>query len=192
MPRPSAKHRIEAAALGLFAHKGVGETSVRDIATAAGVSDGALYRHFPSKDELVRSMFAIRYAELATTLERLAGSGRFATRLRALVNGLCALHDREPDSFNFMLVVQHEQLPRFDERAGSPVDALRRLIVAAIKHGELPDQDPDLATAIVMGIIVQPATFKLYGRIARPMGELAPSLAEACLRALGASSGDAS
>jgi AcrR family transcriptional regulator len=192
MPRLSAKHRIETAALRLFAQKGVGETSVRDIAGAAGVSDGALYRHFPSKAALVRAMFAARYAELAVTLEALAGSGGFATRLRALVHGLCALHDHEPDSFNFMLVVQHEQLPRYDNSGGSPVDALRRLIVAGIATDELPDQDPDLATAIVMGIVVQPATFKLYSRIARPMGELAPNLADACLRALGASSGDAS
>ena len=192
MPRPSAKHRIETAALRLFAQKGVGETSVRDIAGAAGVSDGALYRHFSSKAALVRAMFAVRYAELAVTLEELAGSGGFAARMRALVRGLCTLHDREPDSFNFMLVVQHEQLPRYDNRDGSPVDALRHLIIDGIAAGDLPDQDPDLATAIVMGIVVQPATFKLYGRIARPMGELAPSLAEACLRALGASSGDAS
>jgi AcrR family transcriptional regulator len=192
MPRPSAKHRIEAAALHLFAQKGVAETSVRDIAAAAGVSDGALYRHFPSKDELVRALFAARYGELARVLGQLAGGGSFATRLRALVHGLCGLHDREPDVFNFMLVVQHEQLPRYDNRAGSPVDGLRALIRAGIADGELPEQDPDLATAIVMGIIVQPATFKLYGRITGPMGELAPSLAAACLRALGALSGDAS
>jgi AcrR family transcriptional regulator len=192
MPRPSAKHRIETVALRLFAQQGVAETSVRDIASAAGVSDGALYRHFPSKDELVRALFSTRYAALAVALEELAGRGGFATRLRALVHGLCALHDREPDSFTFMLVVQHEQLPRYDNDGGSPVDALRRLIVAGLAEGALPAQDPDLATAIVMGIVVQPATFKLYGRITRPMGELAPSLAEACLRALGCSPGDAS
>jgi AcrR family transcriptional regulator len=192
MPRPSAKLRIEEAALHLFAQQGVAETSVRDIAAAAGVSDGALYRHFPSKDELVRSLFAARYGELAQLLAPLAGSGRFAARLRALVHGLCALHDRTPDAFNFMLVVQHEQLPRYDNRAGSPVDGLRALILDGMAQGDLPQQDPDLATAIVMGIIVQPATFKLYGRITRPMGALAPSLAAACLGALGALPGDPS
>lgn len=192
MPRPSAKHRIENAALRLFARQGVAQTSVRDLAAAAGVSEGALYRHFPSKDEMVRVMFAERYGELAGVLARLAGSGGFADRLVALVHGLCALHDREPDAFNFMLVVQHEQLPRYDNRAGSPVDALKHLIVDAIAAEELPTQDPEVATAIVLGIVVQPATFKLYGRIVRPMGELAPTLAAACLRALGCPTGDAS
>jgi len=192
MPRPSAKLRIESAALRLFVQKGVAETSIRDIAAAAGVSDGALYRHFTSKDEMVRAMFAARYAELAQVLAALADGGGFAARLTALIHGLCALHDRTPDHFNFMLVVQHEQLPRYDNRAGSPVDALRRLITDAIAAGELPAQDPDVATAIVLGIVVQPATLKFYGRIMRPMGELAPTLAAACLRALGCIPGDAS
>src|SRR5215207_10741354 len=37
------------AALDLFARQGFAGTSVREIARAAGLSDGGLYRHFPSK-----------------------------------------------------------------------------------------------------------------------------------------------
>jgi AcrR family transcriptional regulator len=193
MPRPSAKHRLETAALALFARKGVAGTSIRDIAAAAGVSEGALYRHFPSKDALVAGLFAERYAALARVLDGLAGSGPFAARLRAVIGGLCALHDREPDAFNFMLVVQHEQLPRYDNGGGSPVDALRTLIASGIAAGEVPMVDADLATGVVLGIVVQTATLKLYGRITRPMSELAPTLADAALRALGCSlSGGAS
>lgn len=193
MPRPSAKHRIEDAALGLFARKGVAGTSIRDIASAAGVSEGALYRHFRGKDEMVAALFAERYAALARTLEHLAGTGSFAARLRAVIGGLCALHDREPAVFDFMLVVQHEQLPRYDNEGGSPVDALHRLIEAGIAAGDVALRDADLATGIVLGIVVQTATFKLYGRITRPLGTLAPSLADAALRALGCSlSGDKS
>ena len=188
MPRPSAKHRIEDAALALFARKGVHETSIRDIAAAAGVSEGALYRHYAGKDEMVAALFAERYAALARTLEALAAGPGFAARLRAVIEGLCALHDREPDVFNFMLVVQHEQLPRYDNDGGSPVDALRRLIEAGIAAGDVTVRDPDLATALVLGIVVQTATLKLYGRITRPMGALAPTLADAALRALGCSS----
>jgi AcrR family transcriptional regulator len=190
MPRPSAKHRIEDAAVALFARKGVHETSIRDIASAAGVSEGALYRHFAGKDEMVAALFAERYAALARSLAALADAGTdFASRLRAVVEGLCALHDREPDVFNFMLVVQHEQLPRYDNADGSPVDALRSLIERGIAAGEVMVRDPELATGLVLGIVVQTATFKLYGRIDRPLGALAPALADAALRALGCMSG---
>src|SRR5258706_15392442 len=137
MPRPSAKPRIAAPALALFARKGVHEPSTRDIGAAAGVSGGALYRHFAGKHEMVAALFAERYAALARTLEALAAGPGFAARLRAVIEGLCALHDREPDVFNFMLVVQHEQLPRYDNDGGSPVDALRRLIEAGIAAGDV-------------------------------------------------------
>jgi AcrR family transcriptional regulator len=193
MPRPSAKHRIEAAALALFARKGVAGTSIRDIAAAAGVSEGALYRHFPGKDEMAAALFAERYAALARSLGALDAGPDFAARLRAVIEGLCALHDREPDGFNFMLVVQHEQLPRYDNAGGSPVDGLRRLIETGIASGDVTVRDPELATGLVLGIVVQTATLKLYGRITRPLGALAPALADAALRALGCiSAGDKS
>ena len=56
MPRhrfTDTRHRIEQAAIRLFVEKGVAETTIRDIARAVGLSEGALYRHFEGKDELV-------------------------------------------------------------------------------------------------------------------------------------------
>ena len=49
--------RIETEALRLFATKGIDATSVRDIAGAVGVAEGALYRHFPGKGTLSRTLF---------------------------------------------------------------------------------------------------------------------------------------
>ena len=52
--------RILSAALRLFAEQGFAATSVRQIATAVGVTDGALYSHFAGKqaifDRLLESM----------------------------------------------------------------------------------------------------------------------------------------
>lgn len=42
--------RIREAALRLFAKRGVGATSIRDIATAAGVSPGLVQHHFRTKN----------------------------------------------------------------------------------------------------------------------------------------------
>jgi AcrR family transcriptional regulator len=38
--------RIEQAAVQLFVEKGVAETTIKDIARAVGLSQGALYRHY--------------------------------------------------------------------------------------------------------------------------------------------------
>jgi TetR/AcrR family transcriptional regulator, transcriptional repressor of aconitase len=53
--RLSAEQRkaaIVRAALPLFARKGYAETTTKDLARAAGVSEPLLYRHFPSKEAL--------------------------------------------------------------------------------------------------------------------------------------------
>jgi TetR/AcrR family transcriptional regulator, regulator of cefoperazone and chloramphenicol sensitivity len=48
----TARARIRDAALRLFAERGIGAATIRDIATAAGVSSGLIRHHFGSKEEL--------------------------------------------------------------------------------------------------------------------------------------------
>ena len=52
MPAQDRRSAIVSAALPLFARKGFAETTTKDIAKAAGVSEPILYRHFPSKEAL--------------------------------------------------------------------------------------------------------------------------------------------
>ncbi|WP_372665103.1 TetR/AcrR family transcriptional regulator [Amycolatopsis kentuckyensis] len=57
MPKPSdTKQRILDAARELFATQGVQRTSLQDIADRLGITKPALYYHFPSRDDLVRSI----------------------------------------------------------------------------------------------------------------------------------------
>jgi AcrR family transcriptional regulator len=183
--RSDTKARIEQAALGLFVEKGVAATSIRDIAAAVGLSDGALYRHYPSKDELVRRLFADAFTGFARSLDRLAGERTQArARIAAMVAGFCALFDRDSVLFRFLLLAQHDQLRHVRPGMPNPVESVRKVIAEGMAKGEIPAGDPDLATAMVMGLILQPATFKVYGRIKRPLGALAPVLAVACWKAL--------
>lgn len=46
------KQRILDAAISVFIEKGFEETSMREIASAAGLTTGAIYHHFKNKDEL--------------------------------------------------------------------------------------------------------------------------------------------
>jgi len=52
MSAESRKLAIVQAALPLFARKGFAETTTKDLAKAAGVSEPLLYKHFPSKEAL--------------------------------------------------------------------------------------------------------------------------------------------
>ncbi|HEL4234060.1 TPA: TetR/AcrR family transcriptional regulator [Stenotrophomonas maltophilia] len=62
------------AALQCFLAKGFHQTSMRDIAQAAGVSLGNLYNHFPGKEAIILAVAVAESEELAPMLQRLAAS----------------------------------------------------------------------------------------------------------------------
>ncbi len=62
------RQAILEAALDLFAQKGFFGTSLRDVATAVGVRESALYNYFPSKDALFE---ALLLADQHSKVERL-------------------------------------------------------------------------------------------------------------------------
>jgi TetR/AcrR family transcriptional regulator, transcriptional repressor of aconitase len=66
------RHRtIVAAALPLFARKGFAGTTTKELAEAAGISEGLLFRHFPSKKHLYGEILRLGCAA-DPALERLA------------------------------------------------------------------------------------------------------------------------
>src|SRR5919206_22851 len=110
----STRDRIEHAALRLFVEKGIAETSIRDIAQRAGIADGALYRHYKSKDELVWQLFSSRYLAFAETLDGLQlGHPTAKRKLDAMVRGFCAFFDRDWELFAFLLMRRRRFLPLF-------------------------------------------------------------------------------
>jgi AcrR family transcriptional regulator len=62
--RAATTAAIETAARQLFAERGFAATSIDDIAEAAGVTKGALYHHFASKDRLFEVVFRAVEADL--------------------------------------------------------------------------------------------------------------------------------
>lgn len=84
----TTERKILDAALEMFRTKGFDETTVRDIAAAAGVALGAAYYYYPSKDAIVLSFYERSCAEMQPRIEEAlaeAGNG-FEKRLRALID----------------------------------------------------------------------------------------------------------
>jgi AcrR family transcriptional regulator len=74
-PGPAEKGILEAA-IAVMAEQGYHGTSVRDIAVRAGLSPGALYYHFESKQELLATIMERGIEELLRrTRAALAGAG---------------------------------------------------------------------------------------------------------------------
>jgi AcrR family transcriptional regulator len=181
------RSRIEAEALALFAAKGVDGTSMRDIAAAVGVTEGAIYRHFSSKEDLARALFLDRYAALARGIDAIrAEHSGFPSRIGALVAFFAAAFDEDPAGFAYVLVSQHEHLRELDRASpDNAVEALGRVFEEAIAAGEIPACDPTLATSMALGLVVQPAIFHLYGRLPAPPSAYRAEIAAAILRAVG-------
>lgn len=188
MPRhrfADTRHRIETAATRLFVEKGVAETGVRDIARTVEMSEGALYRHFASKEELVWQLFERHYVEFADRLATLAARETTAReKLRAMIRGFCHAHDENPTLFRFLLFVQHGQLGKLPPGTPTPVHAVRTVIEHAIASGEIPAQDARLATALMFGIVLEPVQFAAYGDLSSDMSSIADRLAAAVWAAI--------
>ena len=183
---PTTRQTILDQALRLFVEQGFTETTTRDIAKACGISEGAIYRHFQSKDEIGWELFHDSYAAMAERLQGLIdGAPDFAAALRAIVADLCRLFDDEPFRFRYLLLAQHAFLHRVTAAMKSPIKVLRGLVERGIAEGRIGVADPALATAFAQGPLLFAAQSIVYRALDPPLSAHAEQIQQATLRSLG-------
>ena len=176
---------IRAQAMRLFVEHGVDAVSVRDIAAACDMKASNLYAHFASKDALVAKLFHEGYREYgAIVSDAAAGDAPFRVRLDRMIRTICRLHDEDNIRFRFLIMTQHGFLRDVARDEHNPVEVLCRSVAAAMKAGEIPRREPELMAMALIGIIVQPATARLYGRLQGGLLERADDIVAMCWRAL--------
>jgi AcrR family transcriptional regulator len=181
--RGGKRETIKTEALRLFAQRGVDAVSVQDIATACDMAKPNLYAHFISKDALVRALFEEGYRDYGRQMrEALAEPGPFRQRMDRLVRLICRLHDEDQLRFRFILMTQHANLPHVRLGEGNPVEIVVALISGAMAAGELPRRDPAMVAAFIVGLVLQPATFLQYGRLAGKLSAMADDIVATCMR----------
>ncbi|MFZ5847100.1 TetR/AcrR family transcriptional regulator [Nocardioides pakistanensis] len=74
--------RIKALALDQLATSAAGELSLRAIARQLNLVSSALYRYFPSRDDLITALIVDAYTDLAETLEAAGAADRRGPRRR--------------------------------------------------------------------------------------------------------------
>jgi AcrR family transcriptional regulator len=177
------RQRIAGEALRLFVEKGIAETSIRDIARAASVAEGALYRHYASKDDLAWRLFADEFAALGQAAETVQqAEPTFEGKLTALVRRFCQAFDENPTLFSYLLLSQHDQMRKVTPQMANPLSVMRRVIAEGLAQRPADGRDPAIVSAMVVGVILQVAVERSYGRIAAPLAALADTLAAACRR----------
>jgi AcrR family transcriptional regulator len=144
------------AALECFAELGYEATRVRHVADRAGVSEGALYRHFPSMEALAQELFAHHFGAYAQRLAQDTATGTAEERLRQAVRATLATYRADPAAFTFALVRMPTFLPRLPAGTVYPVEILERIIVAGQRRRELRAGQPNLLAAIFLGCVLRP------------------------------------
>ncbi|SFK43252.1 TetR/AcrR family transcriptional regulator [Caulobacter sp. UNC279MFTsu5.1] len=162
----NAKPRIERAALEVFVDRGVDAATTKLIAAKAGVSEGAIYRHWKSKDELALGLFMATHRRLS---DLIAVNAEMATGIQAkaaaVVRAYCTVADEDWLLFAFHLLQLHHFLPYYQEDGRDPVSVVEALIKRAMIDMELPPGDPRVIAAMAIGVITQTAQNKAYGRL---------------------------
>ena len=153
--RQNTRQRIEAAALSLFARKGLSVT-VSEIAKAAGISQGLLYSHFPSKDALITELVQQATGISSQSVEALSKFDFPATekikQMTAMMSLMFAEAFEAINYFMFMVQVGMSGAPMnvlaiYPEDSPNPVDGLANIIAQGQLEGSVVSGDPlQLAT----------------------------------------------
>lgn len=181
--RTSAK--IRDAALRLFVEQGIAGTRSREIAEAAEVSEGTIFRYYSTKEDLAWKLFQGEYARFSEGIRELIALNKgFEETWHLIVEFLCREFDERPFAFRYILLSQHQNLSMIDEITHSPIRTLTGLLGRAIADGVIPKQDPALAVAKATGIITHAATFIIYDQLYGPLMKYKEDLVLSSLAAM--------
>jgi AcrR family transcriptional regulator len=152
-PRTDAqrnRERLLEVAKEAFTRSG-GNASLDDIAKQAGVGPGTLYRHFPTREELLEAVYRTEVEKLAAAERKFAETLPPIEALRAwmlLFVDYIATKQIIAPALN-TLVGGHSKV--FESSYGQIWEAIRALVKRAIKSGDIrKDLDPiDLLRALI-------------------------------------------
>lgn len=162
--------RILDAAVDLFADKGYGRTSMREVAQAAGCTKPALYYHYESKEQLFRAAVErcmVGLEPILAQVDLVQGSVR--DRLVVLARGVFERLRSDPAPMRLMLVMQtrpDQAQPDFDfARYHQENQALlHELIAEGVRTGEIrEDVDLEDAALALTGALHSRAFLALKG-----------------------------
>jgi AcrR family transcriptional regulator len=119
------RRRLIDAAAELFAERGV-EVTVAEIRERAGVGQGTVFRHFPTKEHLMAEVMRERMASLAALATERLESDDPASALRDFM--AAAAESKVVDQEIYRVICETNALPAEDERA------LRREVVGVVNQ----------------------------------------------------------
>ncbi len=156
--RTRQQHREEilSAATELFARHGYDGTSMQMIADMSELSVGKLYLHFEGKEAIYREVAEYHAGEIRRmAAEATDPSMPPIDRIRARTRAVIKYLDEHDDFVRFYVSEMEgegrECCPENGPEHVRHMAEFGNLIREAIERGDIPDEDPDLLTAMIHG-----------------------------------------
>jgi len=184
---PTVRERVIAAAIELFARDGYFQTSLPDIQQQAGVSIGAIYRNFASKDELAATVYDLVLDAIGELFRvNLDGRDDFLERFRGLLSDLFRLTEERPELIEYALYVKHREISQEigPVCSSEPFVYLQARVADAMRRKQLRSGDVVVTTATLMGPPLRLIQLSLDGLLRPPLAGTVDTLIDNARRAL--------
>ena len=183
---------ILAAALDVFACKGIKNTKMVDVAAAAGIGKGTIYEYFRSKEEVLAGAFK-HFVEMmeAETVHRTESLRGPEEKLRAFVQGAFDAAGANPEMVRLVFDIWAEGMRRgaaegFDLRG--TYQGYRRALVdmleQGISEGRFRQMDSLASAAILIGSMDGLLLQWIMDRTLFDLGKMGPVLADTFLEGI--------
>jgi TetR/AcrR family transcriptional regulator, fatty acid metabolism regulator protein len=181
---------ILAAATRVFAEKGYSSASITDIAQAADISDGLIYKYFTNKRDLLERVLTAFYEQTIADLETKVAKGKtFEERLYILVSEHLATFVADIDLCRLFI----SEVRTASDYRGSAIQQLNRrytsvllkIVDQGIADGEIQgDLDPRLVRDMLFGAIEHSSWRHVRGIRPLDVARLARSMTGILLKGL--------
>jgi TetR/AcrR family fatty acid metabolism transcriptional regulator len=172
---PDRRRAILDAAVRVFARQGFHACRVSDIADEAGVAYGLLYHYFPSKEEVLNTLFLERWGVMLETI-RAVDREQIPVRekLGAIASFIVDSYRHDPDLMKVIIVEVTRAANSFGQTHLGQIREAYRMIGAIVTKAQRdgvfkPDIDAEFAAMTFYGAIEQVLTGWIFGLL--PQGD---------------------
>ncbi len=153
-----AKDRLLQSAKELFSQKGYHETTVEEIVHRAGLSKGAFYFYFKSKEDILKELILIMSERMIKDLEQKVHSeGSVEELLKACVSDFFRMFYEDKEIayiFFYELLRTSEEFRRIHQEKTQRVkELLLELVNRGVRNKEIKSGNPEVIVYMLMGFV---------------------------------------
>ena len=174
--RAEVRRKLVTAAVRLFRTRGYEETTVDDIAAAAGVGRRTFFRYFPSKEDAISPDHEVALARIADVFATAHPAEPTASLVLRAGETVFELYADDPGLSVERFRLTHE-VPTLRDRESARVDHYRRLFTRQLRERFAGEPDGDLRAAVTGAAVVAAHNLALRNWLA---GGGRPDELEAC------------